>query len=76
MATAPAVRDAVREYLEDRPDLVRIDISEVSFCDGSGLGALLWAKTEAARAGSVCLLHHAQLLPVDAGTTESTDAVV
>lgn len=52
VASGPAVRDAVRECLEGRPALLRIDISDVSFCDCSGLGALLWAKGEAARAGA------------------------
>lgn len=42
VATAPDIRDAVRESLTGRPALLRIDISGVSFCDCSGLGALLW----------------------------------
>ncbi|MET9465462.1 STAS domain-containing protein [Streptomyces sp. NPDC006544] len=50
VATAPAVRDAVRQSLDSHPALLRIDISGVSFCDCSGLRALLWAKAEAARA--------------------------
>ncbi|MFD3721791.1 STAS domain-containing protein [Streptomyces sp. NPDC058674] len=52
METAPAVRDAVRGCLDGCPAVLRIDISGVSFCDCSGLGALLWAKAEAARAGT------------------------
>ncbi|MDJ0383554.1 STAS domain-containing protein [Streptomyces sp. G-G2] len=51
LETAPAVRDGVRRCLDTRPDLLRIDISGVSFCDCSGIGSLLWAKDEAARAG-------------------------
>ncbi|MFJ9078840.1 STAS domain-containing protein [Streptomyces sp. NPDC102278] len=51
LATAPAVRDAVRACLDSQPALLRIDISGVSFCDCSGLGALLWARAEAVRAG-------------------------
>ncbi|MEV6574252.1 STAS domain-containing protein [Streptomyces sp. NPDC051577] len=51
LATAPAVRDAVRACLDSHPALLRIDISGVSFCDCSGLGALLWARAEAVRAG-------------------------
>ncbi|MEV7729078.1 STAS domain-containing protein [Streptomyces sp. NPDC087917] len=51
LASVPALRDAVRECLAARPTLLRIDISGVSFCDCSCLGALLWAKAEAARAG-------------------------
>ncbi|MFD3330027.1 STAS domain-containing protein [Streptomyces sp. NPDC058701] len=50
--TAPDIRDAVRESLTGRPALLRIDISGVSFCDCSGLRALVWAKAEAARAGA------------------------
>ncbi|MEV6733747.1 MULTISPECIES: STAS domain-containing protein [unclassified Streptomyces] len=52
LETVPAVRDAVRRCLDNRPARLRIDISGVSFCDCSGLGALLWAKAEAARAGT------------------------
>ncbi|MGW6841257.1 STAS domain-containing protein [Streptomyces sp. NPDC054958] len=52
VATAPDIRDAVRESLTGRPALLRIDISGVSFCDCSGLGTLLWAKAEAERAGA------------------------
>ncbi|MGW7319049.1 STAS domain-containing protein [Streptomyces sp. NPDC054865] len=52
VATAPDVRHAVRDSLTRPPALLRIDISAVSFCDCAGLGALLWAKAEAARAGS------------------------
>ncbi|MGW7099649.1 STAS domain-containing protein [Streptomyces sp. NPDC054838] len=48
VATPPTVHDAVRESLTGRPALLRIDTSGVSFCDCSGLGALLWAKAEAA----------------------------
>lgn len=51
LETAPAVRDAVRACLDNHPALLRVDISGVSFCDCSGLGALLWARAEAARAG-------------------------
>ncbi|MFD3780070.1 STAS domain-containing protein [Streptomyces sp. NPDC058612] len=50
--SAPAVRDAVRRSLHGHPARLRIDISGVSFCDCSGLRALLWAKAEAARAGT------------------------
>ncbi|MGW7065006.1 STAS domain-containing protein [Streptomyces sp. NPDC054904] len=46
------MRDAVRDSLTCSPALLRIDISAVSFCDCAGLGALLWAKAEAAGAGS------------------------
>ncbi|MFD3782261.1 STAS domain-containing protein [Streptomyces sp. NPDC058612] len=52
LETAPDIRDAVREGLESRPALLRIDISGVYLCDCSGPGALVWAKTEAARAGA------------------------
>ncbi|MER6521924.1 STAS domain-containing protein [Streptomyces sp. NPDC060334] len=51
LETAPAVRGAVRACLDSNPALLRVDISGVSFCDCSGLGALLWARAEAARAG-------------------------
>ncbi|MFJ9342344.1 STAS domain-containing protein [Streptomyces sp. NPDC101733] len=49
--TVPVVRDAVRTCLDNRPALLRIDLGGVSFCDCSGLRALLWAKGEAARTG-------------------------
>ncbi|MGW6868973.1 STAS domain-containing protein [Streptomyces sp. NPDC054901] len=52
VATAPDIRDAVRDCLTRPPALLRIGISAVSFCDCAGLGALLWAKAEAARAGA------------------------
>ncbi|MFI1286733.1 STAS domain-containing protein [Streptomyces sp. NPDC020858] len=52
LETVPAVRDAVRRCLDNRPARLRIDISGVSFCDCSGLSALLWAKAEEDRAGA------------------------
>lgn len=36
VATAPDLRDAVRESLAGRPAVLRIDISGVSFCDCFG----------------------------------------
>ncbi|MCY0963427.1 STAS domain-containing protein [Streptomyces sp. H27-H5] len=52
LETGSAIRDAVRRCLDNRPALLRIDISGVSFCDCSGIAALLWAKAEAGRAGT------------------------
>ncbi|MER6522897.1 STAS domain-containing protein [Streptomyces sp. NPDC001553] len=52
LETGSAIRDAVRNCLDNRPALLRIDISGVSFCDCSGIAALLWAKAEAGRAGT------------------------
>ncbi|MEV7729385.1 STAS domain-containing protein [Streptomyces sp. NPDC087917] len=52
LETAPAIRDAVRRCLDGRPSLLRVDISGVSFCDCSGVASLVWAKAEAARAGT------------------------
>ncbi|MFG2987968.1 STAS domain-containing protein [Streptomyces sp. NPDC048257] len=65
VATAPAVRGAVRESLTSRPALLRIDIRGVSFCDCSGLGALLWAKAEAAERepASICAARSGPPLP-------------
>ncbi|MFI5982493.1 STAS domain-containing protein [Streptomyces sp. NPDC051555] len=51
LEAVPAIRDAVRDCLQGRPALLRMDIGAVSFCDCSGIGALVWAKGEAARAG-------------------------
>ncbi|MEU9178926.1 STAS domain-containing protein [Streptomyces sp. NPDC048550] len=51
LEAVPAIREAVRDCLQGRPALLRMDIGAVSFCDCSGIGALLWAKGEAARAG-------------------------
>jgi anti-sigma B factor antagonist len=50
VATSPEMRHVLEELLEPRPGLLIVDLSDVSFIDSTGLGALVEAVT-AARAG-------------------------
>ncbi|MFD3721951.1 STAS domain-containing protein [Streptomyces sp. NPDC058674] len=49
--TAPYVRNAVAACLAERPTSLRLDLTDLSFCDCAGLGALLEVRTSALRAG-------------------------
>ncbi|MFE9406374.1 STAS domain-containing protein [Streptomyces sp. NPDC006530] len=42
--TAPLVRNAVADCLAERPTTLCFDLTDVSFCDCAGLGALLTAR--------------------------------
>ncbi|MEU9031849.1 STAS domain-containing protein [Streptomyces sp. NPDC048383] len=50
--TAPYLRNAVVLCLAEEPTSVRVDLTDVSFCDCAGLGALLAARVSALRAGA------------------------
>ncbi|KAF4407722.1 MULTISPECIES: STAS domain-containing protein [Streptomyces] len=50
--TAPGVRATVTLCLDRRPEQLRIDLTEVVFCDCAGLNALLGARLAALRAGA------------------------
>jgi anti-anti-sigma factor len=41
VATSPELRDRLLPLLRSGPGLVLLDLSEVSFCDASGLGVLV-----------------------------------
>jgi anti-anti-sigma factor len=48
MDTAEALEQAVARLLEERPKVLAVDFSGVSFCDSSGIGALIRAHRTAA----------------------------
>jgi anti-sigma B factor antagonist len=50
---APAVSDAIRAAMsDDRPSTVRVDMTDVTFLDSSGIGVLVVAYKEATAAGA------------------------
>lgn len=49
--TAFHVRDTVAACLAEQPTEIRLDLTGVSFCDCSGMNALLAARSSALRAG-------------------------
>ena len=53
LATAPALRDCLMEVasVHDRPPSVIVDLSDVRFCDASGLGVLVDAHKRIQRRG-------------------------
>jgi anti-sigma B factor antagonist len=50
VATSPEMRSHLVEMLADRPELVIVDLTDVTFIDSTGLGVLVEAVT-GARAG-------------------------
>jgi anti-anti-sigma factor len=58
LATAPLVHAALAECLHDGIRTTDIDLTEVTFCDASGLNAFLTASRLATEAGTVLRLHH------------------
>ncbi len=53
----PALKDAVSRYAGEHGDLL-LDMSEVSYIDSSGLGALIFAhKTSLRRGGALILVN-------------------
>lgn len=52
LGTRPQLLRAVRLALRHRPATVRVDLSELSFCDCAGLGALLCCAREARCSGA------------------------
>lgn len=58
LATAPLVRTALAECLNDGMRITDVDLTEVTFCDASGLNAFLTASGLATKAGTILRLHH------------------
>ncbi|WP_405704963.1 STAS domain-containing protein [Streptomyces xanthophaeus] len=49
--TAPYVRNAIAACLAEQPTELRLDLTDVSFCDCAGLGTLLGARTSTFQVG-------------------------
>ncbi|MBC2905362.1 STAS domain-containing protein [Streptomyces cupreus] len=58
LATAPLVRAALAACLRDGIRTADVDLTAVTFCDASGLNALLTASRLAADAGATLQLHY------------------
>lgn len=56
LAVSGLLDAAVQRLLEDRQRLVVLDIGGLSFCDSSGLGALLRSSRTLREAGGACLV--------------------
>ncbi|MFE5522044.1 STAS domain-containing protein [Streptomyces virginiae] len=63
LTTIPFFQDALEDALISRPRHLQVDFAQVTFCDCSGLNALLRARTAARQAGADLTLVH-----VDAAT--------
>lgn len=57
MDTAESLEQAVSTVLQDDPAVIAIDFSGVSFCDSSGIGALIRAHRLAGARGCRLELH-------------------
>ncbi|MGW4757727.1 STAS domain-containing protein [Streptomyces chartreusis] len=73
MATAPLVDHAIAACLAEQPQHVYLDLSQLEFCDRTGLGALLRARHRARAQGATVHLisiHHqlCRSLPALGGT--------
>lgn len=51
LGTAPGLRERLFELLQPGVGLIVLDLSEVSFCDASGLGVLVGSHRRATRLG-------------------------
>ena len=51
IATAETLLDQVRTILAEQPAAIVVDLAGVTFCDSSGIGALMDAQAIAASAG-------------------------
>ncbi|MGX5184670.1 STAS domain-containing protein [Streptomyces avermitilis] len=58
LTTAPLVRAALTECLRDGIRTVDVDLTAITFCDGSGLNAFLTAYQIAHEAGTTIQLHY------------------
>ncbi|GAA2764165.1 hypothetical protein GCM10010103_32060 [Streptomyces paradoxus] len=58
LATAPLVRAALAECLNDGMGITDVDLTGVTFCDASGLNVFLTASGLATEAGTILRLHH------------------
>ncbi|MFD3557585.1 STAS domain-containing protein [Streptomyces goshikiensis] len=52
LSTSPALRDALEEALAGWPHRLEVDFTRVTFCDCTGLNALLAARIAAGEAGA------------------------
>jgi anti-anti-sigma factor len=57
LESAPLLRDALRQCLQDGIRTIDVDLTHVTFCDCSGLNAFLEASQHTAAAGGRLRLH-------------------
>ncbi|WP_327342889.1 STAS domain-containing protein [Streptomyces europaeiscabiei] len=58
LASAPLVRASLARCLRDGVRTIDVDLTPVTFCDCSGLNALLHAARQTTLAGGMLRLHH------------------
>ncbi|MFD9522269.1 STAS domain-containing protein [Streptomyces sp. NPDC059979] len=58
LTTSPVLHTALEEALAGRPHHLEVDFTDVTFCDCSGLNALLRARAAARQAGAGLALVH------------------
>ncbi|MFC4337174.1 STAS domain-containing protein [Salininema proteolyticum] len=51
MYTAPQLREAINQTVSGGHDLLAVDLSQVEFCDSTGLGVLVGARRSLTRLG-------------------------
>jgi anti-anti-sigma factor len=57
VTTDETVRDSAARCLRDQPDVLIVDLSELNFCDSTGVRALRWVLRRAALVGAtVCVI--------------------
>lgn len=56
--SAPLVHDSLERCLHDGVRAIDVDVTEVTFCDCSGLNAFLYALLQTSAAGGTLRLHH------------------
>ena|SRR5438067_500662 len=59
LVTVPALNDALRAALAEKPDRIVIDLADVSFADVTGLRPVLSAQRTMARRGGRLEIRHA-----------------
>jgi anti-sigma B factor antagonist len=57
LATAPELRAACESAIAAAPDVVRLDLGELTFLDSSGISVLVKAHQELQRQGGSLVLH-------------------
>jgi anti-anti-sigma factor len=58
LETVPLVRESLERCLRDGISTIDVDLTTVTFCDCSGVGAFLYASQCTAAAGGSLRLHH------------------
>jgi anti-sigma B factor antagonist len=66
LATAPELLERVRTTLVDRPGAIVLDLAGVTFCDSSGINALVDAHTLAGADGTTLRVANAQRITLRA----------